>query len=71
VHDERLLRTFGVIFQALFIDITLIAYTGNDSWVEKTVLEIHKCLNSGKIPEAAPDCDYCRYVEALKEYNIL
>src|SRR4030042_3060185 len=36
----------------LEFDITLIAYKGSDSWIEKTLLEAHKCLNSDKIPKA-------------------
>lgn len=51
----------------LEFDLTLIPYKGNDSWVEKTIIDAHKCLCSDKIPEAAPDCDYCKYVEAVKE----
>ena len=49
----------------LEFDITLIAYTGSDAWVENTILEIHRCLNDDTIPEANPDCDYCRYVDAV------
>ena len=45
-------------------DVTLIAYKGNDDWVEKTIFDIHKCLNSKEIPEVSPDCDYCDYVES-------
>lgn len=48
----------------LEFDVTLIAYAGNDSWIEKTIIEAHKCLNGGKIPKADPDCDYCSYVKA-------
>ena len=44
-----------------------IPYTGNDSWVEKTIIEAHKCLNSSKIPKAKLDCDYCDYVKAIRE----
>lgn len=51
----------------LDFDVTLIPYTGNDSWVEKTILDIHQCLNGEKIPQASPDCDYCAYVQAVKE----
>jgi CRISPR/Cas system-associated exonuclease Cas4 (RecB family) len=47
----------------LDFDVTLIPYTGNDAWVEKTILEIHDCLNKDMIPEADPVCDY---VEAVK-----
>jgi len=49
----------------LEFDVTLVSYTGNDSWVEKTILEAHKCLNNDKIPEANPECDYCSYIESV------
>ena len=49
----------------LEFDITLIAYKGSDSWVEKTVVEAHKCLNSKDIPLAGKDCDYCSYIKAI------
>jgi CRISPR/Cas system-associated exonuclease Cas4 (RecB family) len=49
----------------LEFNITLIPYKGNDSWVEKTILQAHKCLNSDKIPSANPDCDYCSYIKAI------
>lgn len=61
-------RTDTKAFDAkLEFDITLIPYQGDDSWVEKTIFEIKKCLNSNKIPKASPDCDYCRYVEAVNK----
>ncbi len=49
----------------LEFDITLIPYKGNDNWVEKTIFDIHKCLNSSKIPKANPECDYCNYRKAI------
>ena len=49
----------------LEFDITLIPYKGSDNWVEKTILDIFKCLNGKKIPLASADCDYCSYVEAV------
>jgi len=51
----------------LDFDITLIPYTGNDSWVEKTILAISQCLNGQEIPPASPECDYCAYVQAVQE----
>lgn len=51
----------------LEFDVTLISYIGNDSWVEKTILGIHKCLNGDKVPRANPDCDYCSYTEAVNK----
>jgi hypothetical protein len=51
----------------LEFDIKIIPYVGNDSWVEKTIINIHKCLNNSKLPESGVDCDYCKYREAIKE----
>ncbi len=51
----------------LEFDIKIIPYEGNDNWVEKTILDIHKCLEDDKIPPAGPDCDFCRYREAIKK----
>jgi len=50
--------------QKLEFRVNLIPYQGNDSWVEKTLSDIHQCLNSDKIPPANPDCDYCAYFNA-------
>lgn len=49
----------------LEFDITIIPYTGNDSWIERVILEAHKCLNADEIPEAGADCDYCDYIRAV------
>src|SRR5258708_22685816 len=49
----------------LEFEVTLIAYTGNDSWVEPAILDIKKTLDSEQLPEAAKDCDYCRYREMV------
>ncbi len=49
----------------LEFNITLIPYKGDDSWVEKTIIEAHKCMNGDKIPEASKDCDYCDYIKAI------
>ncbi len=48
----------------LEFDISVIPYTGDDSWVEPAILSAHKCLNSPQIPEPRADCDYCQYREA-------
>ena len=53
--------------QKLEFRVNLIPYKGNDSWVEKTVLVIHQCLHSNKIPQAGHDCDYCSYIEAINK----
>lgn len=45
----------------LEFDVNLIAYKGNDSWVEKTLFKIKECLDSDQIPKSDPDCDWCSY----------
>ena len=51
----------------LEFDIKIIPYAGNDEWVEKTILQARQCLEEDKIPSAGADCDYCRYLEAVKK----
>jgi len=61
-------RTYNKMFNArLEFDVTLIPYKGDDQWIEKTVFDIHKCLNSDEIPESGPECDYCTYVKTVNE----
>ncbi len=47
----------------LIFDVTLIPYSGDDNWVEPTLLEIKECLEDPRIPKAGEDCDYCAYRE--------
>jgi CRISPR/Cas system-associated exonuclease Cas4 (RecB family) len=51
----------------LEFDLTLIAYEGNDSWVEDKIREIHTCLQQEQVPSASGTCDFCRYREAVGE----
>ncbi len=53
-------------------DVVLIPYTGNDSWVEGTLLEIKKCLDSSEIPAAGQGCEYCMWwnARAAKENGV-
>lgn len=53
----------------LEFEVVLIPYQGDDSWVEKTINDIHQCLNSPEIPPASPQCDYCHYVESVNLKN--
>ena len=47
----------------LKFNVKLLPYKGDDSWIDKTVKEIYKVLNSDDIPEPNPNCEYCRYVK--------
>jgi len=48
----------------LEFDISVLPYTGNADWIEETLLEIKKTLDSEQIPPVGDGCDYCRYREA-------
>ncbi len=49
----------------LEFDITLIPYTGDDSWIESVICQIHTCLHDDNIPNSSEGCDYCRYISAV------
>ncbi|PIR66468.1 MAG: hypothetical protein COU51_03770 [Parcubacteria group bacterium CG10_big_fil_rev_8_21_14_0_10_36_14] len=51
----------------LEFDITLIAYEGDDSWVDKAITDAHKCLSSDKLPPANTECEYCQYRKAVMD----
>lgn len=53
----------------LEFDIKIIPYTGDDSWVEKTVLSAIECLKSNQLPRPGEDCDYCKYRDAVREFE--
>ncbi len=50
--------------------ITLIAYTGDDSWLEDTLKDIKDTLDSSRFPKPDPNCDFCAYREAVEKLNI-
>lgn len=61
-------KTDRAAFDAkLEFDIDIIAYTGNDSWVDKTLPEIRKCLMQPKAPAPAKACDYCSYRKSARD----
>ena len=49
----------------LEFELTLVPYKGDDSWVEQTLLDIKKTLDSESLPAASPECDYCLYRETV------
>ncbi len=44
--------------------VTLIANTGDDTWIEPKILQIKKVLDDPRVPKASTTCDYCRYRES-------
>ena len=51
----------------LEFDVTLIAYEGQDGWVDGTLADIFACLNQDTVPAANSGCDYCAYLGAVGE----
>lgn len=45
----------------MHFDTTIIAYNGDDTWVEAAVSGAIKCLQSEDVPESGAECDNCRY----------
>jgi len=41
--------------------LSIIPYEGDASWVEGTIVEIKKCLESDELPESGEKCEYCDY----------
>jgi len=50
-------------------DVNLIEHMGDDSWVEKTLFEIKKCLEGDAMPKSGGDCDWCAYWNARKKFE--
>jgi CRISPR/Cas system-associated exonuclease Cas4 (RecB family) len=48
----------------LEFEVTLVPYQGDDSWIEQTLIDIKVTLDGELVPNADPQCDYCRYREA-------
>lgn len=53
----------------LEFEIELIEHVGDDSWVEPTLIEAHKCL-LGDLPDSDPKCDYCKYRKYAQNIEI-
>jgi len=51
----------------LEFDVKLLPYTGDDKWVEGTLIAAHDCLMSDTIPAPNAACDYCAYRQAAEE----
>lgn len=45
----------------LEFNVEIVSHKGNCDWVENTIKDAKKCLLSEEIPQAAKDCDYCKY----------
>lgn len=53
----------------LEFELQIISHKGDVSWIEPTIIEINKCLDSDVIPESNPDCEFCMYRKAVHKYE--
>ncbi len=51
----------------LEFEVSIISHKGDDSWVEPTIFAMKKCLDSNKIPDQSPDCEFCKYRKLIKK----
>lgn len=42
--------------------VSVLAYDGDDSWIEEAIENLYTCLNDSQIPEAGEGCEYCSYI---------
>jgi len=57
----------GAFGSKLEFDMKIIAYDGDDSWIEPKIIEAHKCLMSAVVPKKSEDCDFCVYSELVRK----
>jgi hypothetical protein len=53
----------------LEFDISVIAYTGDDAWVDHALRAAKTCLDADILPLAGEDCDWCSYREAASRHE--
>jgi RecB family exonuclease len=51
----------------LMFDLEIIAYAGDDSWVEGVVRGAHQCLMAETIPDYSSECEYCQYYQGIEK----
>ncbi|MCJ7805859.1 PD-(D/E)XK nuclease family protein [Patescibacteria group bacterium] len=50
----------------LEFELSILAHRGDDSWVEPTIFEIKKVLDSDNIPYSSATCEFCAYRRSSK-----
>ncbi len=50
--------------------MSLLEYTVDESWIEKTLLEIKKCLNATLCPPHKNNCEYGMFLQTVTTLNI-
>lgn len=53
----------------LNFDTPILAYEGDDSWVEPTIISAYQCLQGEKIPASSDFCDHCQYAQQRAKHE--
>ena len=53
--------------EKLEFDAKIIPYDGDDSWVEKALMDAKAVLDSDKLPQATEGCDHCLYRKSVQD----
>ncbi len=51
----------------LEFELSIISHKGDDSWVEPTIIDLKKTLNSDSIPPAGEKCEFCEYRQLIRK----
>ena len=51
----------------LEFEMSILEHKGDDSWVEDTIYEIKKCLESDTLPECNPECEHCAFRDKVNK----
>jgi len=51
----------------LEFELMIIPHKGTDDWIEPTIFEIKKCLDSNQVPDSSENCEYCRYRKLINK----
>jgi len=52
----------------LEFSISVLPYSGDDSWIEPKLFEIRKCLEADHTPDPTEQCSFCQYWAAVKSH---
>ena len=50
--------------------VKVIDYTGDDSWIEPTIVKLKACLESNDMPAPGSECEYCAYARSRTELTL-
>ncbi len=62
-------KTRSLFDSRLEFNMEVIPYEGKDDWVSDVIVKAKDCLMGDSPPASSEDCEYCRYLSAVKEVD--